>query len=202
MRTIMILFLACALSGCVTDVSQDPPHNKLIGTVWVLKTDAYVLEYGDTRGEFLITPNTERFGVYREFSIAGKPYDERNIGRKVTGLKIVGGLRSGESLEVVRILKTSSIDMGTSYWPMMIPCKGNKWTVGKELNGENLYYGRDTSGKLFYEQGILNPDYAEILSSVTNPPPRGAEGGSGSGKGVRKGQRQGVTPEWHLVKPH
>ncbi len=180
MRTVIILVLACVVSGCVTDVSQKAPHNKLVGTVWRLKTDAYVLEYGDTRGVFLITPNTERFGVYREFAIAGKPYDEKNIGRKITGLKIVGGLRSGESLEVVRILKTSSIDMGTSYWPMMIPCKGNKWTGGKELDGESFYYGRDKSGKLFYGQGILNPEYVEIVTVETNPPPRGAEGGGGS----------------------
>jgi len=180
MKIFVTLVLLCMLSGCVTDVSHEPPHNKLIGTVWRLKTDAYVIRFNDQRNQLYIIPNTKEFGGYlRDYSIEGKPYDEKNIGRKIVGEKIVGGLRVGELLEVVRILKTSSMDMGTSYWPMMVPLKENKWTASRELNGEDLYYGRDGDGQLFYEQGVLNPEYAEVITVETTSP-QGAEAGSGS----------------------
>jgi hypothetical protein len=166
MRIITTLLLVCLICGCKhgwnTDVSQIPPHNKLTGTVWKLKTDAYVLEWGDHWRMYYIYPNTAEFsGVLGEFHISGDPYDESNIGRKVTGLKIVGGLRAGESIRVVRVLKNSHIEMGTTYVPMMIPEQENKWTGNKQLNGADLYHDRGEDGKHFDEQGILNPKYAE-----------------------------------------
>ncbi|MEI6891496.1 MAG: hypothetical protein V5783_04905 [Pontiella sp.] len=176
MRTVMILILACVVSGCVTDVSQKSPHDKLVGTVWRLKTDAYVVRFNDQRNQRYVIPNTENFSAYlRDYSINGEPFDEGNIGRKIVGEELVGGLRLGETFKVVRVLKSSSIDMGTSYWPMMIPCKDNKWTGDDDLNGNKLYRGRDKNGNLFYEQGILNPEYAEIVSAVTNPLIRSVE---------------------------
>ena len=173
MRFFALFMLLFALTGCVSDVSDIPPHNKLAGTVWKLKTDAYVIEFADNRRTYLIIPNTDKFGAYLNYKIIGEPYSEDNIGKKLEGVKIVGGLRAGEHLKVIRVEKHPHIEMGTWYIPVMIPEQSNQWTGDKELSGHKLY-------RNFYDKGILNPECAEIVSSATNPPPRGAEGGGGS----------------------
>ena len=163
MKSIILILLGIVLAGCVSDVSDKPPHNKLTGTVWKLKTDAYVIEYADNRRRYIIIPNADRFGAYLNYKVIGEPYNEDNIGKKLDGVKIVGGLRAGESLTVMRVSKHPHIEMGTSYRPMMIPEKLNAWTKEKELDGAKLYRGRDKTGKFFNEQGIMNPQYIEII---------------------------------------
>jgi len=172
MKTLMTLVLLCMLSGCASDVSQELPHSRLIGTAWKLKTNAYVLElkYNYNKKRLYIVPCVK--GRYY-FSDWDYVYDESKIGQESDGSKVVGGLREGEILTIIRILKVPHIEMGTSYHPIMVPEKSNKWTGGEELDGEFLY-------DQYYDKGILNPEYAERVSIATNPPPRGAEGGSGS----------------------
>lgn len=167
MKILVTAILLGLLSGCATgwntDVSDTPPHKKLTGTVWELKTDAYIIEYGDHRGMYYIIPNTDAdgFSVYLGSSIAGKPYNEDLVGLEISCAKIIGGLRAGERLEVVRVVKNSHIEMGVYYYPFLVPKQRNRWTGVKQLNGKLFYNDRSKDGTFYHELGILNPAYLE-----------------------------------------
>jgi hypothetical protein len=149
MKYLTILILLSLLSGCAsgwnTDVSNEPPYNQLVKTQWKMKTDAYIVEYQDQRRVYIISPCKSPFWV--AFPPDWKrEYNENNIGNSVNGEKVVGGLRTGEILEIVSVVKNSHIEMGKSYHPMMIPNQTNAWTKSKVLDGAAFYrYSDDKS---------------------------------------------------------
>jgi hypothetical protein len=158
MKILLPLFVFVSLvSGCASgwnsDVSDTPPHNRLINTTWTLKTNAYVVAYEDNRKDLIIIPNVRSLSTYLNYTIIGKPYDESNVGKRFGGAKVLGGFRAGEQLQIVSVIKNSHFEMGTTYHPMMVPAQSSRWTGDKELDGEFLYED-------FEEQGTLNPDYA------------------------------------------
>jgi len=160
MKILMTLLVLTGLvTGCAngwnSDASAVFPHSGLVGTQWKLKTDAYVIEYLDNRKVYIIIPCSQKFNS--SFFPNGEwMYAEKDIGQKYGAIKAVGGLRAGEVLKIVRVVKNSHIEMGVSYHPMMVPEQSNRWTGDKELDGEFLYDD-------FEEQGVLNPDYAEKI---------------------------------------
>jgi hypothetical protein len=159
MKIFMMFVLMAALSGCAngwnSDASAMLPHSSLIGTRWKLTSDAYIIEYQDHRKAYMIMPCSKEFNS-AFFPNGKRAYEESKIGQKYGGKKAVGGLRAGEVLKIVRVVKNSHIEMGTTYHPMMVPEQSNRWTGDKELDGVFLY-------DEFEKQGILNPDYAEKI---------------------------------------
>lgn len=149
------LLAVLTLSSCVSNVSDTAPHSNLVGTTWKLKQDAYIIEYYDSRGNFYIIPCLPKF--YGYIPGEGELYREENVGRKDNKIRIVGGLRSGELFKVAQVTEVRSFEMGTSFDPMIIPLKSNRWTGVKKLNAAHFYDGYPY-GK-FHDKGILNPDY-------------------------------------------
>ena len=162
MKAFVVLVLIGLVSGCVSDVSTEPPYDQMIGTTWRLKETFYIVEYLDDGGKPYIYPPDRKGG-----------YDKGKIGETVHGKKILSGILKGEVLMITRVLKKKNIEIGNMYYPMMILAIGSTEVDERELNGYWLYRG-------FSDKGILNPEYAEKVSIATNPPPRGAEAGGGS----------------------
>ena len=145
-----LLVCVILLSGCVTDVSRDPPHNKLVGTEWKLKTDVYVIEFNGSWNDLIIYPCTKFFsGSLPDFDMT---YKEENIGRSYNGRKVVAGYKKGTVFKIVRVLKKTEIEMGATWIPVMLPV--DACSRIKELDGYYLYWR--VLGK-----GILDPEYAE-----------------------------------------
>ncbi|GEM_PF-1675734 len=157
----VVLVFSFLLVNCTSDVSNEVPHNQLIGSVWKLKTDAYIFDFrDDLKIEYFIEVCEPKWGLKLNGSYE---YNENNIGKDFdTGfrIKILGGLRKGELVKVVKVLKNKNFENGITYIPIMKPLKFNKWVEGEELDGRNYYKNYDSWDK-FYSQGILNPDYVE-----------------------------------------
>jgi hypothetical protein len=150
----LALFLVCLVSGCAhgwnSDVSDVQPHSKLVNTEWKLTKDAYLISVLDNRKVILIIPATKPFGPFTPDGDCS--YNEEKIGQEGNGVKVIGGLRAGEVLKIIRVVKNSHIEMGTTYHPIMVPERSNRWTGDKELDGKYLY-----------DKGILNPEYVEPM---------------------------------------
>ena len=144
--------------GCVNDVSNDYPHNKLLGTTWRLKVDAYVIEYNDNRGSFQLVPcSSELFsGLFPDRRFV---YDEKYIGRSFKNKAVVAGLQKGDEITILRIEKDFNPELGLRIYPLAIIKNNNEYVDKKFLNLYWLYDG-------FTERGILNPKYAEEENTV------------------------------------
>lgn len=147
-------FICAVSSGCVSDVSTELPHSKLVGTVWRLKTDTYIVENYDERGVYRVIPCVSDNYVY--FPDWNWEYNEKNIGKKGDEEQIVAGLRKGDEFKIIRVVKDPNPEVGTRYYPIAIPLADNKWIGKKEINAQLLYRG-------FYEEGVLNPEYTEKI---------------------------------------
>jgi len=150
LATVGLLYAVCA--GCTSDVSTKFPHSELVGTVWKLKTDAYVVENNDEKGVYRVIPCVSDNYVY--FPEWNWRYNEKNIGKKGDKEQIVAGLRKGDEFKIIRVVKDPNPEIGTRCYPFAIPLVENKGIGRKEINAQLLY--RD-----FYDKGILNPEYAE-----------------------------------------
>ena len=152
-----ISFMICGCKhGWNTDISEDPLYSQLfIETEWKLKDDAYIVEFGDHRGHYIISPCKSPFWVTFPPDWK-KEYNENNIPRKDSHPEVVGGLRAGETIVIVRVVKNSHIKMGESYHPMVIPKKENRWTGKKELDGKALYRYSD-------DKTMLDTNYVERI---------------------------------------
>ncbi len=168
-KYLVLLILISSLSSCNTilrsagikaDVSNKSPHNKLVDTVWRLKNDAYIIEYyGDKRNYLVVNRSATAFLS----SKWEKSYNENYIGETYGGRKLIGGLKKGELITIIKVKKElGDFFVAESYLPIAIPVKTNRWTGNQELNLD-LYYSNFSKGgwDLFYKQGILNPEYAE-----------------------------------------
>ena len=160
-------YLLCVvfLSGCTmikVNVSKKPPHNQLIGTVWKLKTDAYVIQYLDEWiPSYYIVPC-----VNEELSYLPDPVDlefnEKNVGIHNNSVKIVGAFKKNSRFRIVKVLKETNLEMGSYYRPVMIFLgEDNKWAKNKKFDAEILYQD-------YEKKGILNPKYAEKVSPDKN----------------------------------
>ena len=161
MKIFVLLALACVFSGCVhgwtSDVSAELPYSQLVNTEWKLKEDAYIVEFQDHRGFYYI------FACEKLGSVTFPPdwdwrYNENNIGKINASEKVVGGLRAGEVLKVVRVLKNSHIEIGVTYHPIMITEQNNKWSGKKELDGGFLLDRFDSS------KCVFDPKHVEPVS--------------------------------------
>ena len=152
MRLFPIIILCGALSGCITNVSNEHPHRDLVGTVWEFKTDVYVVQNYDGKRGRLAVPCVKRYNLYipnEEWK-----FTDSNIGNKGEYNEIIGGFNKGDQFKILRVMKHSNIEMGDTYWPIAVPLVENQWTGLKELNTFLLYNQHD-------EEGILNPEYAQ-----------------------------------------
>lgn len=151
MKIILTLVVAIALSCCSSDVSQIHPHSKLVGSVWRLKKDAYVIRFFEEKGNLVVPCDVDRRSY---FPGVGWRYDERRIGDRDSDKMIKGGLRSGQLLHIVRVIKYSNPEVGDRYDPIAV--KESSAENGIELSLEVLYKGHE-------HQGVLNPQYAEFV---------------------------------------
>lgn len=146
------MFVGCSKHGRDGDASSIPPHSGLVDSEWVLTKDAFLIRVSDNPNVVLIIPATKPFGAFTPDGDCS--YSEEKIGKAGNGVEVAGGLRAGEVLKVVRVVKNTHIEMGTTYHPIMVPVQNNRWTGDTELDGVFLYDD-------FEEQGVLNPDYVE-----------------------------------------
>jgi hypothetical protein len=149
MKIILAIFGAIALSACSSDVSQAPPHDKLVGKVWRLKKDSYVIRLFEDKKDLIVPCDFNRRSY---FPGPGWQYDERRIGEKDSDKMIEAGLRSGQLLQVVRVIKYSNPEAGDRYDPIAVKKGGS----GEELSLQVLYKGHE-------HEGVLNPEYAELV---------------------------------------
>lgn len=153
-KVIAILVMCCAMLGCASSVKTDPVHGKLLGS-WELKVDAYVIRFDDELRRLVIVPCAPENSIY--LPNRNWKYDESAIGREGDGTVIVGGIRRGQILTVVDVLKDSHPTMGVSYHPIATVGGGSP-LAGRKLDAELLY-------SKFYSDGILNPAWAGSASS-------------------------------------
>ena len=159
-------YLLCVvfLSGCTmikVNVSKKPPHNQLIGTVWKLKTDAYVVQYFDEWiPSYYIVPCVNEKLLYLPDSV-NLEFNERNVGVYDNSVKIVGAFKKSSRFKIVKVLKEINWEMGPSYQPIMIFLGEDKWAKNKKFDADILYQD-------YEKKGILNPKYAEKVSPDKN----------------------------------
>lgn len=150
---LLVPVIICVLtSGCVSDISNELPHNHLIGTTWRVNQNMYVVENFDGYRGPLVVPCEPRFGVY--IPHMKWDFDVKRIGESGEGERIIGAVLKGEIYKVGRVLKQKNIEMGDSYYPMAVSVDGNKWIGSQEVNLFLLY-------KDSVDKGVLNPDYVE-----------------------------------------
>jgi len=128
-----------------------PPHDKLVGTVWRLKKDAYVIRYFEEKKDLVVPCDADGWSY---FPNVGWEYDERSIGSRDSDKMIKGGLRSGQLLHVVRVIKYSNPEVGDRYDPIAV--KASSAENGIELSLEILYSDHE-------HEGVLNRQYAEFV---------------------------------------
>ena len=164
----LVGMLLLSLTSCfniTTNASDIYPHDELVGSVWELKTDAYIVDYNETiRKKYFLTPCIEDSFIDLESKYY--PYNEELIDPHTfyTSSKtgVIGGLRKGELVKIVKVLKHNNFENGTFYYPIAIPLKDNKWTKGSKLY-LGYYYDNLYSSDKFYPQGVLNPEYAKRI---------------------------------------
>ena len=140
--------------GCTSSIKTDLVHGKLLG-LWELNVDAYVIRFDDELRRLVIVPCAAENSIY--LPDRNWRYDERAIGREGDGTIIVGGIKKGETIRVIDIIKDSHPTMGVSYHPIA-SVGGNSSLAGRKLDGELLY-------REFYSKGVLNPEWAQSASS-------------------------------------
>jgi hypothetical protein len=142
---------AILFSSCAQDVSNQAPHRNLVGTVWRLKTDGYAV--------------VERFGT-PEFVRAGQrkamerelpgTYDERLIGTREQGVKIVAGYRKGSRIKIERVVRVPGLLAQDQYVPVGVVIADSACPPqGKPMDFGRLYDFPTGQG------GQLNGKYAE-----------------------------------------
>lgn len=153
------IVLQFTASGCGLsqhqDVSSNLPHMKLIGTVWELKNDAYIVEYHDKRNVHYLVPCLPEFDI--RIPCNGYAFDAKRVGEGDSDKRIVGSLRAGETIKISKVIENKNFEIGTTYSPIAIV--QNKSKNGRALDA--CYYYESHPYGLFYQRGILNPDYAK-----------------------------------------
>ena len=146
------------LSSCVYDVSKVSPHAGLIGTVWILKQDAYVVKYDDSN-DYIAIPCR---GEVADFFLPDGTleYNRRQIGFRYRSLTIVGGLKTGDAVKINKVLKDSNPELGTIYKPVGYALGSSTWGDERGFNME-FYYSLFGSTP----NGLLDGRYALIKSS-------------------------------------
>ena len=150
----LLMVVSMSVLSCESDVSHVMPHRSLVGSVWTLRQDAYVIEYRDSVGKYFVFPCVSNFAS--RFPDRDYVYDENNIGLKYSGSdKIVGGMRAGESVKVLRVVEVRNPEAGTSHRVWAIPLKGNRWTGEKQLDMQYYYHAYDS----MLRNGELDDEY-------------------------------------------
>lgn len=152
MKNLIALLFGSVLFGCVSDVSTERPHRNLVNTEWKLKTDVYLIEYGDERGVYYVVacvPENAVLLPHRDWQ-----YNAKHVGRKDGPKKIVAGVAKGEVFRIVRVMKDPNPEVGTRYYPIARPALKKHWIGDREINFYWFYDG-------YSDIGILNPEFAE-----------------------------------------
>ena len=143
------------LVGCTTDVSNQEPYNKLIDNIYILNQDSYITEFDDNKGSYILEPCISN--LYIELLYDKKyEYSEKSIGNIFNGIKIVGALRRGTKIKVVRVMKRLNPEMGSRYSPIGVVISKNNWK--RELD---LYWLYESSKN----KETLDPEYVKRVFS-------------------------------------
>jgi hypothetical protein len=125
-NAIAALGLAALACSCTADVSLEEPHRKIVGTVWRLKQDGYLVK------EWL-EPVTFEPCYWLQ------PYDERRIGEKEGRARKVGGLRKGTLVRIDRVVKEPGLLATDCYLPMGVPLDASGKATGGEVSFAVIY---------------------------------------------------------------
>ena len=143
------------LVGCTTDVSNQEPYNKLIDNIYILNQDSYITEFDDNKGSYILAPCSSNLysGLFPNGDYL---YSGKKIGCVFDETTIVGALRKGTKIKIIRVMKRFNPEMGSRYYPIGVVISKNNWK--RELD---LYWLYESSKN----KETLDPEYVKRVFS-------------------------------------